>query len=415
MKQSIPYLFLTVGFMILFLNCKDRSVTPPEPTIPEINGIELNSEHIIVNDSVLITATLSEELGEEYALKWNLKGYQAEIDSITSETIFLWKAPKVHGNYEHSVQVLSTAGEPVSNPEMFSTEISSIPVVPVEGNKLVFIMQAIDGTNEVFSMNIDGSELEQLTFIGVDSEHASWSPDGKHIVFTSFYKSTSAGPVIYLMNSDGTNLRAMKPPEDSTSGFSGGYPKWSPDGTMITFSSSGFLDDIMIYDFEMDSVVRIAENSFQDRFPFWNPESNRIAFQSRRDTNPADSTRLGNDLYVMDIDGGNVQRLTETGSSRAPVWHPQNNIVVYRETNGSNKLMTVDVTTKMTMKIQEPFEEGVFLWPMAWSSGGEQLLVQVFDMEKYTFHILDLNTALATKIPLESESYTSIDWYHYQE
>ncbi len=407
------FLVLVLVSIVVLTSCKDQGTTPPEPIIPEISGIELNSEQIIVNDTVQVTATLHTELGQEYKLRWQLSGYEDDIDSVTSEATFNWTAPRVHGSYEHSVQVFSAIGEPVSEPYSFTTEISSVPIVPVEGNKVVFSMFEGDW-QEIFSMNIDGSELTRLTFLEDASTYPSWSPDGKQIVFSSFYKGTTAGPVIYLMNADGTNLRAMKPSPNSTIAYGGHTPKWSPDGTMITFSS-GLSDNIMIYDFEMDSVVRVAENSFQDRFPFWNPESNQIVFQSRRDTHPEDSTRLGNDIYLMDEGGQNVQRLTETGSSRSPVWHPESNTVVYRETSGSNKLMTLDVETKTTMQIEEPFEEGVFLWPMAWSSDGSQLLVQVFDGEKYTFQTLEIETAMATLIPLESESYTSIDWYYHEQ
>lgn len=417
MKPTIPFLFLLLGFVILLMNCKDRSVTPPEPTTPEITGIELSSEQIIVNDSVLITIKLSEELEEEYALKWTLSGYQTQIDSVTSEPVFSWKAPKVHGTYEHSVQVVSTTGEPISDSYLFNTEIASFPVVPVDGNKLVFSMPAEDGSNQIFSMNLDGSELTQLTFLAPNSSYEpSWSPDGKHIVFTSSFKSTSNGPTIYLMNADGTNLRVMKSLPNSTTAYAGSGPKWSPDGTMIIFSAATIFKEIMVYNFEMDSVVRIAENTFQDSAPTWNPESNQIVFQSRRDVNPEDSTRLGNDLYVMDEDGGNVQRITETGSSRTPVWHPVDNTVAYSESSDSKfKLMTVDVTTKMTMKIQESFEDELIFWPVAWSSDGKSLLVQVRDYPLSTFHILDLETEEVTEIPLNPQEFSGIDWYQYEK
>lgn len=415
MKQSIPYLFLSLGFLILFLNCKDRSVTPPEATTPEISDVELSIEQIIVNDTVLITVKLSEELGEEYVLKWQLSGYQTEIDTITSEAVFSWKAPKVHGSYEHSVQIVSVTGEAVSEVYLFSTDISSVLVEPVEGNKLVFSMPEADGDHQIFSMNLDGTELKQLTFFERgEAYEPSWSPDGKRIVFTGDSLSTSLGTAIYVMDSDGSNIKPMKRWDSSPTAVYGSNPKWSPDGTRIVFSAyTDFNNEIVIYNFEVDSIDRITNNNFFDWTPDWNPESNQITFQSRREVNPVDSSRLGNDIYVMDKDGGNVQRVTETGSSRNPVWHPESNLVVFRESSNLNKLMTVDVETKTTMQIQEPFEEELPLWAMAWSSDSSQLLVQIFDGGKYTFHILDIHTGLATIIPLELENYSNIDWYQF--
>ncbi len=399
------------------MNCKDQGTTPPEVTTPVISGIELSSGQIIVSDSLLITATLSEELGKEYLLKWKLSGYQTDIDSLTSDVVFSWKAPKVHGNYEHSIQIVSVTGEPISEAHPFSTEISSVPVNPVEGNKLVFSMpEGEDGFNQIFSMNIDGTELTQLTFLERNDAYSpSWSPNGKHIVFTSSYLGTSAGPAVYLMNADGTNFRPMKPSLDSTAAYFGKYPKWSPDGTMITFSSGGLSNDIMVYNFESDSVIQLTSHPTYNSQPYWSPDSKQIVFQSRRDVNPEDSTRLGSDIYLMNIDGGSVQRLTETGSSYTPVWHPEENTIVYKGYSAESTLMTVDVETKEAMRLQEPFEEGVLLWPMAWSSDGSQLLVQVSDGSTYSFHILDIRSGVTTTIPLELESYTSIDWYNYKE
>ena len=318
------------------------------------------------------------------------------------------------------MQVLSATGEPLSDPYVFTTEIASVPVVPVEGNKLVFSMPAGDGNSEIFTMNLDGSELTQLTFLAPNGSYEpSWSPDGKQIVFTSSFMSSTAGPTIYLMNADGTNLRAMKPNSVNPAGlaFAGSNPKWSPDGTMIAFSAYvSFNQEIMVYNFEMDSVVRLTENTFQDRIPNWNPQSNKIVFRSRRDVNPADSSRLGDDIYMMDKNGKNLQRLTETGSSSSPVWHPEDNTVAYSESSDSRfKLMTIDVTTKMTMKIQESFEDELIFWPVAWSSDGKSLLVQVRDYPLSTFHILDLETEEVTEIPLNPQEFSGIDWYQYEE
>ncbi len=408
------FLVLLFTSFVFLTSCKDQGTTPPEPISPEISGIELSSEQIIVNDTVQITATLHTELGQEYKLRWQLTGYQTDIDSVTSEATFNWIAPRVHGNYEHSVQILSATGEPVSEPYLFSTEISSIPVVPVEGNKLVFSMPEQDGDNQIFSMNLDGSGLMQLTFFDNEAYSPSWSPDGRKIVFSSGFMGSSAGPALFVMDANGENIKPVKYMEDSIRVHKGDFAQWSPDGIKLVYSEYLGGVEIMVFDFETDEITQLTNAPASNSFPSWSPKSNQIVFQSRRDVHPHDSSRLGNDIYIMDKDGGNVQRLTETGSSRTPVWHPQGDIVVYRETSGSNKLMTLDVETKTTMQIEEPFEEGVFLWPMAWSSDGKSLLVQVRDYPVSNFHILELETEEVTSVPLESNEFSGMDWYQYK-
>lgn len=406
------FLVLVLISLVVLTSCKDQGTAPPEPTTPAVNGIELNSEQIIVNDTVQITVSLSEELGEEYMLRWELTGYQTQIDSVTTETTFTWVAPRVHGNYEHSVHLVSAAEEPVSNPYLFTTEIASVPVVPVEGNKLVFSMPEEDGDSQIFTMNIDGTNLIQLTFFEREAYSPSWSPDGRKIVFSSGFMGSSAGPALFVMDANGENITPVKYMEDSVRIHKGEFAQWSPDGTKLVYQEYLGGVEIVVYDFETDEITQLTNVPASNSSPSWNPESDQIVFQSRRDAHPEDSTRLGNDLYVMDEDGGNVQRITETGSSRTPVWHPENKTVAYSESSDSRfKLMTVDVTTKMKKKIQEPFEEELIFWPVAWSSDGKSLLAQVRDYPLSTFHILDLETEEVAEIPLNPQEFSGIDWY----
>ena len=61
-----------------------------------------------------------------------------------------------------------------------------------------------------------------------------------------------------------------------------------------------------IYVMEADggNQQRLTENRSNDWFPSWSPNGKRIVFSSDRDR-PS-----GFDIYVMDADGGNPQRLT---------------------------------------------------------------------------------------------------------
>lgn len=98
---------------------------------------------------------------------------------------------------------------------------------------------SIDGTKIAFSrggnlwvMNSDGSQQTQLTNLGAGDQEPSFSPDGTKIVF-----SRSAGffdTDIYVINVDGTNLLQL------TGAYSqfNGTPSFSPDGTQVLFTGA---------------------------------------------------------------------------------------------------------------------------------------------------------------------------------
>jgi TolB protein len=86
---------------------------------------------------------------------------------------------------------------------------------------------AVYPTYDIFVAKPDGSDLKQLTHGGGYNAEATISPDGKQIVFTS----TRDGDLdIYVMNADGSNVKRLT----NELGYDGG-PFWSPDGKWIVY------------------------------------------------------------------------------------------------------------------------------------------------------------------------------------
>lgn len=194
----------------------------------------------------------------------------------------------------------------------------SDPAVP---GKLVYSMRDDSGDYQLFTSNTDGSEIQQITFLedNHQASRPSWSPDGETIVFTSTLRSTTAGASLYLINTDGSNLRPLKEEEGNPLVLSGSNPSWSPDGAKIAFDlctnceAGGGNYEIYVYHFDTDSVVQITDSPAKDYVPKWTTSQDRISFSSDREYYDSTDRRLDQDLYDILPNGSELRRITTDG------------------------------------------------------------------------------------------------------
>jgi Tol biopolymer transport system component len=205
-----------------------------------------------------------------------------------------------------------------------------LPPISLSGNEgLIAFYSERDGNAEIYVMNADGSGQTRLTDNAADDMDPNWSPNGKHLVFTS--DRDDPNPVtcfpkcnyeIYVMNSDGSEQTRL------TDGAAADYhPAWSPDGTQILFvSERDGNQEIYVMDADGSSQRRLTNNSAADMRPTWSPDGapggERIAFNTKRDGNW--------EIYVMNVDGSDQQRLTTTDAWEfMPIWSPDGTEIAF--------------------------------------------------------------------------------------
>jgi Tol biopolymer transport system component len=139
----------------------------------------------------------------------------------------------------------------------------------------------------------------------------AWSPDGSMIAYADAAGSLS------VMRPDGTARRRLPGTEG------GEYPSWSPDSRRIAFNSNLTGDHVM-YIVDLDgSNLQDLSNAGEGWQVDWSPDGRSILFTSHRD-HPDNYT----DVYVMRPDGSGVERLTRN-RAYTPAWSPDGTYITF--------------------------------------------------------------------------------------
>lgn len=124
---------------------------------------------------------------------------------------------------------------------------------------------------QIYLMDMEGVIQKQLTEVGYNS-YPKWSPDGNLILFNSTRIACSG---VCIMNSDGSNQICLIkdiPPSDGRDAISNITPSWTPDGKHIIFSSNRS-GDYNIYMVQVDGsgLLQITNEPGDELFPIFSP------------------------------------------------------------------------------------------------------------------------------------------------
>ncbi len=265
--------------------------------------------------------------------------------------------------------------------------LSATVIVRVVANQPQIAFQC---SAHICLMNADGSGRMELT--NLNSTMPAWSPAGGKIAFVSV---GGGNPEIYVMNADGSD--AAKLPGTVNGDV---YPAWSPDGGKIAFSSNRGTGTLVLFMMNVDGtgLVRLTDHRCgDDIMPAWSPDGTRIAFVSDR----SDQNSCGGwDIYVMNADGSNVQRLTtyqgQGNGAISPTWSPDGAKIAFmsdRDGNPQLYVMNGDGTaqnrlTNNTADDRDP----------SWSADGTELAFSSTRDGDYAIYVMNADGSAQRRI-----------------
>ncbi|CAN5332027.1 hypothetical protein BH10ACI2_BH10ACI2_02910 [soil metagenome] len=203
------------------------------------------------------------------------------------------------------------------------------PEFSPDGKRIAFVSNR-DGARNIYVMNSNGGNVVRLTNVPAAENSPTWSPDGTKILFES---SRDGNPEIYVMGSDGANQRRLtfNPTTD------GGPACFSPDGNRIVFARSAANEGDAYYNFDIytmnadgGDLQRLTTDPEYDAGPHWSPDGSKILFVSGREKNF--------DVFVMNADGSDQKNLTHDHENEVPIaWTPDGQQIIYNADSASKR------------------------------------------------------------------------------
>jgi Tol biopolymer transport system component len=216
-----------------------------------------------------------------------------------------------------------------------------------------------NGNWDIYVMNIDGSNLVQLTHNPAADEYPVWSPDGTQI---AFYSDRDGNSEIYIMDADGSNQRRLTnhPAHDRS-------PAWSPDGKLIAFDSDRESNqETYIINVDGSGLTPLTRTIGRNILPAWSPDGKRIAYTGNR--------YLGWNVYVMNVDTSDDERVTEGHGACRPDWSPDSQKIAFvsQEADGKGDiwLMNPDGSEKQLLTT----DKNNYDYYPAWSPDGQYIV-----------------------------------------
>lgn len=222
------------------------------------------------------------------------------------------------------------------------------PAVSPDGRHVVFESDRM-GMSGIFIMNIDGSDVRQLTENSSNNTLPGWFPDGTRITFQSDREERRQPWPWFSMSHDGSDVRRM---ED----LSVVFDRISPDGSSVLTSEK--IDgntDIFISSRDGANKRRLTDDPAFDSDMEFSPDGGQIVYESFvGDLSTAE-------VIVMERDGSGK---TTVAHGTDPGWSPDGQKIIYKARDQAGEccniyIMNRDGSGKMMLAEHGYFQQFV--------------------------------------------------------
>lgn len=333
--------------------------------------------------------------------------------------------------------------------DLYRIKYIGSPVISNDGERAAFTvttsnLKEAKSNTEIFVVNVDGSDLKQLTNNEAADFNPIWKNDDSEILFSS---TRDGAEQLYCIPVDGGETKQITDYELGV--FS---PKLAPDGKSIIFQTSLFPEcgtdmdcnnkidkglnngpiqahladslfvrhwteyndgkytHVLSYNFETEEYKDLTPGYFNsptfsaggsDHYNF-SPDSKTITFDSKRVKNPAASTN--SDIFVESTDSENLINITTKNKAADfnPKYSPDGKYIAYLTqlipTYESDRirLAVYDIKTGKHEILTEQFDNWVS--DFSWSSDSKHIYFTAYEKGYMPLFKINVDTKKITKV-----------------
>jgi TolB protein len=226
------------------------------------------------------------------------------------------------------------------------------------GTKIAYVSK-VGRFKELFVMDVDGTNIKQLTKERGLAISPSFSPTGDRIVYTSY---VTRRPEIYTISPEGGRAQRITDREGLELGA-----EFTRDGqAIIAGATVSGISKIILFDMRGQVIKRLTSSGSIDVSPTYSMNGSTVAFCSNRAGGPQ--------IYTMTPDGAGVKRISYTSSTycTSPQYSPKGDKLAYIcRVGGQNQVFvsSVDGSNPVQMTFAGNNEDP------AWSPDGRYLAI----------------------------------------
>jgi serine/threonine-protein kinase len=241
--------------------------------------------------------------------------------SPNQKRIAYWSRPDRYGQREHIWTIPAAGGKPVAVTDGSFTDLN--PVWSPDGHYLYFSSNR-GGSSNIWRIAIDedtgvtSGVPEAVTAMGATTSvlHFSFSRDGR-LAYSAQTEIRNLRSVAFSAEQGTTG----KPVSITQGSMQLWFPDPSPDGEWLTAYSMGQQRHIFMMRTDGSEQRDLTPGDYRYMWPRWSPDGQRIAFSSRRTGDY--------ELWIVNRDGSDLHQLTQSSGGHYSPWSPDGSMIAY--------------------------------------------------------------------------------------